>query len=125
MSKPRILIVEDQTIIALDYKSRVEKMGYEVIDIVMSGEDALKKAREQKPDLILMDITLEGNIDGIQAAEELMKNDGISVIYLTAHANDTVIERYMTMKPHAYLMKPVKDNDLQKAIQDVLGRVRP
>lgn len=121
MTKARILIVEDELIIASDYKARLTKLGYEVLDIVNSGEDAVKAAEEFKPNIILMDITIKGNKDGIQAGEEIQERFNIPVAYLTAHIYDSTIKKHMKQKPLAYLTKPIDDEDLHKALQELLA----
>jgi len=85
MGNPTILIVEDEGIVAIDVKRYVEKLGYLVTGIVRTGEDAVKAAASQKPDLILMDISLPGKMNGLQAADEVWRKHGIPVIFLTAY----------------------------------------
>ena len=117
--KKKILIVEDQKIIALDLKSSLKKRGYDIIGISGNGEDALKLTEERRPDLILMDIMLEGEKDGIETAQEINKNRRIPIIYLTALTDvDTYLKAVRT-EPHKYLMKPVEIESLERAIEEI------
>ena len=120
MSKIRILVVEDESLVARDIQNMLRSLGYEVTDIVASGEMALQKASESVPDLVLMDIVLKGDIDGIAAAEKLWEEYGIPVIYLTAYADDTTFERAKLTKPFGYLLKPFEERELQTTIEMAL-----
>jgi PAS domain S-box-containing protein/putative nucleotidyltransferase with HDIG domain len=120
MSKIKILVVEDESLVARDIQNMLRSLGYDVMDIVPSGELALRKAAVSAPDLVLMDIVLKGNIDGIAAAEKLWEEYGIPVIYLTAYADDTTFERAKLTKPFGYLLKPFEERELQTAIEIAL-----
>ncbi|MDH5743112.1 MAG: response regulator, partial [Candidatus Aminicenantes bacterium] len=95
---PKILIVEDENIIALDIRSMLEDLGYMVSDIVSSGEDSIKKASKTRPDLILMDIKLKGSLDGVSAGEEIFKQFRIPIVYLTAYSDQATIDRIINGK---------------------------
>lgn len=117
----KILIVEDQKIIALDLKHILKKKGYLILGICDNGEDAIKITIAQKPDLILMDIVLKGELNGIQTAESISKDYNVPVIYLTALTDvDTYIKALRT-EPRKYLMKPLEINSLEKAIEAVFA----
>jgi PAS domain S-box-containing protein/putative nucleotidyltransferase with HDIG domain len=120
MSKIRILVVEDESLVARDIQNMLRSLGYEVTDVVASGEQAIQKAAASVPDLVLMDIVLKGDIDGIAAAEKLWENYGIPVIYLTAYADDTTFERAKLTKPFGYLLKPFEERELQTTIEMAL-----
>ncbi len=102
MSFIEILIVEDEAIIAEDIASKLEKIGYTVIGIVASGEDAIAITKKQQPHLILMDIMLQGKMDGIEAVEHIQTQFNIPVIYLTAYADDDTLNRAKVTKPFGY-----------------------
>jgi PAS domain S-box-containing protein len=112
MSRAKILIVEDELVIALSIKKSLEKLGFEVIDLITSAEGAVDKALEQKPDLILMDIILSGTMDGIEAARRIRKESDIPIIYLSANADSATVERARDTLPYGYLNKPINERDL-------------
>ncbi len=120
MSKIRILVVEDESLVARDIQNMLRSLGYEVTGVVASGEQAIQKAAASVPDLVLMDIVLKGDIDGIAAAEQLWEEYGIPVIYLTAYADDTTFERAKLTKPFGYLLKPFEERELQTTIEMAL-----
>jgi len=99
MGKIKILVVEDEAIIAKDLQWRLEGMGYEVPAVIASGEEAISRTVEFKPDLVLMDIMLLGEIDGIEAANEIRAKSDIPIIYLTAYADDEILERAKISEP--------------------------
>jgi PAS domain S-box-containing protein len=117
MEKARILIVEDEAIIAKDLQKRLEGQGYSVPSIVASGEKAVEKAEKIRPDLILMDIVLPGEVDGIEIAARIRSNFDIPVIYLTAYADDNMLERAKKTEPFGYIIKPFEDKDLRSSIE--------
>jgi CheY-like chemotaxis protein len=93
MTNSRILVVEDEAIVAMGIKQKLEDLGHQVVDIAYTGEDAVQTALETKPDLILMDIVLKGNVDGIEAAAKIRNQLDIPVIYLTAYSDEEVLEQ--------------------------------
>ncbi len=115
MTKIKILLVEDENIEALDIKRTLESFGYQVPYIATYGEEAIQKAHEINPDLILMDIVLKGQINGIDAASEIKKLS-IPIIFLTAHSEDSTIERAKLTEPYGYLIKPFEPMNLKNAI---------
>ena len=117
MAKEKILIVEDEGIVSLHIKQAVEGLGYVVAGIVNSGDDAIMKATEIRPDLVLMDIVLKGAVDGIEAAEKIRAIVNIPVIYLTAHADEGTRQRAKVTVPFGYIVKPFKERDLYIAIE--------
>ena len=106
MAKTQILVVEDETVVAMDMESILENSGYTVAAVVPSGEEALQKAEELCPDLVLMDIVLEGEMDGIEAAEQIRERFNIPVVFLTAHSDDKTLERAKKTGPFGYILKP-------------------
>ncbi len=117
MPSVQILIVEDAKIVALDIQRNIEKLGYSVAAIVSSGEEAIRQAGEARPDLILMDIILKGDMDGIQAAGEIRDRFNIPVIYLTAYGDDQTVQRAKVTEPFGYIHKPVDMKELHTAIE--------
>ncbi len=120
MRNENILIVEDERIIALDLKKRLERFGFPNPTIVSTGEDALEQARDLKPDIILMDIMLSGEIDGIEAAKTVKDNYSIPVIFLTAYSNENTLERAKEAEPYGYILKPFKERELYTTIDIAL-----
>jgi CheY-like chemotaxis protein len=118
----KILIVEDENIIALNIKKKLKSFGYAVPAIVSTGEEAVKMAEIISPDLILMDIMLKGDMDGVKAAEEIKKRFSIPVIYLTAYSDDKVLDRAKVTEPYGYIVKPFKAIDLRSNIEMALYR---
>jgi PAS domain S-box-containing protein len=120
MTGSKILIVEDEAVSALDLQYRLSGLGYIVDDIVATGEDAVKKAVEFRPDLVLMDIMLSGEIDGVTAAEQIKSLFDIPVIYITAFADETTIQRAKITEPYGYIIKPFQERELDIAIDMAL-----
>lgn len=123
MSKMKILIVEDETIVALDIKSAIKKLGYIASNLVTNHTDALQCVKDNEPDIILMDIHLENSKDGIETAEDIQKLKNIPIIYLTAYSDDETISRAVKTNPIAYLQKPFKRNDLKSALALCLYKI--
>lgn len=122
MTTSRILLVEDETLVALSVQRTLQNWGYEVPVVIAYGEDALQKTAEFQPDLILMDINLAGVLDGIAAAEQILARHDIPIIYLTAYADPCTLERTKTTSPYGYLLKPFNDRELQATIEATLHR---
>jgi diguanylate cyclase len=122
MFPKKILIVEDESIIAEDMADSLIALGYRVTRIVYSGEEALESAAEERPDLVLMDVNLQGEIDGITAAEEMRSRFQIPVVYLTAYADDNTLRRVNATKPFGYIVKPFEEKNLHTTIQLALHR---
>jgi diguanylate cyclase (GGDEF)-like protein/PAS domain S-box-containing protein len=124
MISARILIVEDEKIISLDLRRRLERFGYEVCGMASTGADAVAKADELGPDIILMDIMLSGEKDGIEAATQIKRDHGIPVIFLTAYADDKTLERAKAAEPFGYVLKPFKERELYSTIDIALYKSR-
>lgn len=122
MTNAKILVVEDEAIVAKDLQYRLKKFGYTVPAIASSGEEAINKAVETSPDLVLMDIRLKGAMDGIEAAQEIYKRLDIPVIYLTAYADEKTLERAKITAPFGYILKPFKERELQTNIEIALTK---
>ncbi len=117
---PRVLVVEDEPIVAADLKMRLEMLGCKVVGSSASGEKAVMLAGQLLPDLVLMDIRLEGAMDGIEAAQQMRQRWHLAVVYLTAYADDTTVERAKVTEPFGYILKPFKDRELKTAIEMAL-----
>ncbi|MDM8538362.1 response regulator [Desulfobacterales bacterium HSG17] len=123
MSKSKILIVEDDGIVAMDIESRLENFGYDVCGKVAYAEKAIEKAKELEPDLILMDIVLKGEMDGIEAAKIIQSQFYLPIVFLTAHADEKKIERAKVINPFGYILKPFRDRELKIIIEMALYKV--
>jgi PAS domain S-box-containing protein len=117
MNQTRILVVEDEAVVALDIRSRLNKLGYAVPGIADSGEEAIRLAEETRPDLVLMDIRLKGEMDGVEAAAHIRARLDIPVVFLTAYADEVTVQRAKISGPFGYLRKPLVDRELQTAIE--------
>ena len=117
MPNNRIMVVEDEKIVAEDIRTSIEEMGYPVCAMAASGSEAIEKANLTRPDLILMDIVLKGDMDGVEAATKIKELYNIPVVYLTAFGEDGVLQRAKVAEPYGYITKPFSDRDLQIAIE--------
>lgn len=117
----KILIVEDDRIIAYSLKLMITQFGHEVLGILEAGEAVLESVRKAMPDLIIMDIKLAGEMDGIEAAQAVLKHFSVPIIYLTGNSDSATLKRSESTKSSAYLMKPITKGMLRSAIEEVLG----
>lgn len=117
-----ILIVEDETIIARDVQSKLMALGYKVPRLAASGEEAIAVAEELTPDLVLMDIVIKGNVDGIEAADRIYSHLHIPVVYLTAYADEKTLARAKVTEPFGYILKPFEERELHSTIEMALYR---
>lgn len=120
LQKPKILVVEDEIIVAVNLGQKLKKLGYELVGITSSGEEAIQKAEENHPDLVLMDINIEGNLDGIETAEVLRNRFHTPVIYLTAYADENTLDRAKKTQPLGYIVKPFESDQLRSSIEVAL-----
>ena len=121
ISKPKILIAEDESIIAMDLRVSLARMGYEITSVVNNALAAIQKAEHDKPDIILMDIMLGGSLDGIEAAKIISYNHSTPIIYVTALKDEQTKKRAFLPAPHLFLMKPYTEKELKLAIDNLLG----
>jgi len=119
-----VLIVEDEGVVALSIQAALTKMGYTVVGIAVTGAEALSLAREHKPDVILMDIHIRGDMDGIQTTEKLNEISDIPVIFLTAYADDETVKRALKTKSTSYLVKPYNPRELYSNIEFAIYKRR-
>jgi CheY-like chemotaxis protein len=118
--KAKILIVEDEIFTALWISDHLKKLGYNVGEPVVTGEDAVKRAAEEQPDLIFMDIRLAGAMDGIAAAEEILSRQNIPIAFITGYSKKEIIERTKKLNPVAYLDKPLQMYEVEAVLAAVL-----
>jgi len=123
MDSIKILIVEDEMIIGAKISMQLSNLGYQVTGILPRGEDAIVHVQESKPDLVLMDINLKGGMNGIETAAQLQQLGNIPIIYLTANADEATFNRAKATKPYAFISKPYKQLDLQRAIELTISRM--
>lgn len=118
----RILVVEDELLVGLDIACMLEERGYEVVDVVDDGNRAISTATRERPDLILMDITIRGAMDGIEAAKAISAQAGIPVVFVTSYTEGPLRERAEATRPAGYVSKPFSPPELAKAVQVALGQ---
>jgi two-component system, response regulator PdtaR len=117
----KILIVEDENIIALDIKTRLRRMGYKILSVVHSGEKAVDMVKQQEPDLILMDVVLRGKLNGIEAAEKISSIKTIPIIFITAYSDAETITKILKITPYGYLIKPFDERELDRKIKKIFS----
>lgn len=122
MDQAKILVVEDEPIVAKDIQQSLRRLGYEVPATATSGEEALRKAGETKPDLVIMDIVLKGQMDGVETAQHLKERFDVPIVYLTAYADHQTLERAKTTAPAGYMLKPYQPNELRTTVELALHR---
>lgn len=120
MSKPQIMIVEDEGVVALSLQTHLKSFGYEVPVMVATGEEAIRYVHIIQPDLILMDIRLDGTIDGVEAATRIRSYVDIPIIYLTANSDEDTLQRAKITEPYGYLLKPFEERELRTTIETAL-----
>jgi putative nucleotidyltransferase with HDIG domain len=120
MAKAQILVVEDDNIVVMELRDRLQRLGYAIAGVASYGEEAIEKAGGERPDLVLMDIRLKGQVDGIEAAEEIRTRFGIPVVYLTAYTDEDTLQRAKVTEPYGYIIKPFQERDLHTGIEVAL-----
>jgi PAS domain S-box-containing protein len=120
MTRTKVLVVDDEIIIARELGSRLTNLGYEVLEIASSGQEAVKVAEQTRPDLVLMDIVLKGEMDGVEAAAEIRRRWAIPIIYLTAYTDDATLQRARVTEPFGYIVKPFSERELRANIEMAL-----
>jgi len=123
----RILIVEDEFAVAMELEDHLGALGYTVVDHVMTGADAVERAADTEPDLVLMDVRLDGPMDGVQAARKIRASQSVPVVFVTAYSDDETLQRATDTVPYGYVVKPFEERELYAAVEvalhtDVLQR---
>jgi len=124
MQLGRILITEDERIIAEDLKMTLQEFGFDVIGIVASGEEAIIEAERLKPDLILMDIMLDGELNGIETAKNILIRFKIPVVYITAYADSETLNKAKKTKPFGFLFKPFEEEELFSTLNFAIKKIK-
>ena len=121
MKESKILIVEDEFIFARDLEWEIKSMGYEVIGIVKTGEEAIERVETENPDLVIMDINLAGKIDGIETCTQIRnKHNNTSIVYITAYNDCNTLKRAIGTNPDNFLCKPIKEEVLESTIETII-----
>jgi CheY-like chemotaxis protein len=121
MERASILIVEDEYLLAMEIRIALEESGYKVAGIAMSGEEAVEQAEKERPDLVLMDIKLHGDSDGVEAARRIRERFGTPVIFLTGNVDGKTRERVREADPSGFIHKPVVEHELLAMLENVLN----
>ena len=124
MAKINVLVVEDESIVSKDIQHSLKKLGYSVVGAAATGEKAIELATSALPDIILMDIMLKGEMNGIEAADQIRKTKSIPVIFLTAYADEATLSKAKITEPYGYILKPFKEVDLYTTIEIALSKVK-
>lgn len=122
MAGEKIFIVEDQRIVAEDLTRMLERLGYQVVGLASSGDEALKIIEATRPHLILMDIHIQGSLDGVHVAKQVVAKFDVSLIYLTGSADEILVARAKGTQPSGYLQKPFDEQDLKTTVELALNR---
>ncbi|MBL1279003.1 MAG: response regulator [Fluviicola sp.] len=117
MSKINVLVVEDESIVSKDIQHSLKKLGYNVVGASATGEKAIALAASENPDVVLMDIMLKGEMNGIEAADQIKSNQAIPIIFLTAYADELTLSKAKITQPYGYILKPFKEIDLHTTIE--------
>lgn len=120
MANKKILVVEDEAVTSMDIQIMLKDLGYDIVDIVPSGEEAIQKVSERNPNLVLMAINLKGKMNGIEAARQIQKFSNVPIVYLTVHIDDETLQEAMATEPYGYITKPFKESDLRLGIEIAL-----
>lgn len=124
MSSPKVLIVEDEAIVAMDIEERLQAMGFTIARVAATAKQAIEIATREKPNLVLMDIQIQGDFDGVQTAQHILQTHDLPVIFLTANSDPQTLNRVRNVGPFGYLLKPFEERDLAMAIDVALYRHR-
>jgi two-component system cell cycle sensor histidine kinase/response regulator CckA len=124
MAAPQIMVVEDESIISKDIQYTLKNLGYGIAAVAFSGKEAIEKAKETRPDLVLMDIVLKGEIDGVETAEQIHGQSDVPIIYLSAYNDEKTLQRAKITEPYGYLLKPFQERELHTTIEMALYKYR-
>ena len=118
----KVMIVDDDFIIATQLEEHLQEMGYEIAGVLSSGEEAIEKVKDLSPDLVLMDIVLPGGMDGIAAAEKIKAKINVPIVFMTGHAEKAHVERAKNVEAHGYILKPFVPYQVEAAIELALHK---
>ncbi|MBF0476126.1 MAG: response regulator, partial [Deltaproteobacteria bacterium] len=119
----RILLADDEVVVIMQLKKRLETFGHEVVGTAASGEKAVELARAFKPDLMLMDIVMPGGLDGLDASEIIKDELDTPIIFISGHADDHILDRIKNAQPDGFIVKPINEFELKVAVEVVLGKI--
>jgi len=121
-AKGNILIVEDEGVVSIDIRNMLKKAGYNIAAVAFQGEEAVLKAEQTSPDLVLMDIGLKGEIDGIEAAKRIQDRLNIPVVFLTGFSDDATMAKAQEVNPSGFIIKPINEDELNQTLGDILKK---
>jgi CheY-like chemotaxis protein len=120
-----ILVVEDEGVVSIDIRNMLRNAGYGIAAVAFQGEEAVRKAEMTKPDLVLMDIGLKGEIDGIEAAKKIRDRFHIPVIFLTGFADESTMAKAKEVDPSGFIIKPINEEELKRILEQTLTGITP
>ena len=120
-----IMVVEDEGVVSIDIRNMLRKAGYDIAAVAFQGEEAVRKAETTKPDLVLMDIGLKGEIDGIEAAKKIRERLHIPVVFLTGFADENTMAKAKEVDPSGFIIKPINEEELRRILEQTLTRNTP
>ncbi len=121
-SKANIMVVEDEGVVSIDIQNMLKKAGYSIAAIAFQGDEAVKKVEQSAPDLVLMDIGLKGEIDGIEAAKRIRALFQIPVVFLTGFADEITMAKAQEVNPSGFILKPISEEELKKTLENILKK---
>lgn len=122
IAKGNIMVVEDEGVVSIDIRNMLKKAGYNIAAVAFQGEEAVIKAEQSSPDLVLMDIGLKGEIDGIEAAKRIRDRFQIPVVFLTGFADEVTVAKAQEVNPSGFIIKPINEEELNRTLEDILKK---
>ncbi len=122
IAKGNIMVVEDEGVVSIDIRNMLKKAGYNIVAVAFQGEEAVIKAEQSSPDLVLMDIGLKGEIDGIEAAKRIRDRFQIPVVFLTGFADEVTVAKAQEVNPSGFIIKPINEEELNRTLEDILKK---
>jgi len=122
ITKANIMVVEDEGVVSIDIRNMLKKAGYSIAAVAFQGNEAVEKAELSAPDLVLMDIGLKGEIDGIEAAKRIRDRFQIPVVFLTGFADEVTMAKAQEVNPSGFIIKPINEEELKKTLEDILKK---
>jgi CheY-like chemotaxis protein len=122
ITKANIMVVEDEGVVSIDIRNMLKKAGYSIAAVAFQGDEAVEKAELSAPDLVLMDIGLKGEIDGIEAAKRIRDRFQIPVVFLTGFADEVTVAKAQEVNPSGFIIKPINEEELKKTLEDILKK---